>query len=125
MRYLIICLVVFCFVAPAQAQSSLPGWASSGNPSNDKLLTMPEYGQAAMLSKATGYSCVGKNPFYMGTEKQGANRDVSFWSITCSNSGKQFMIAIAPDTYGSTVVLQCTLMRGHPWTCYEKLPDLR
>lgn len=112
-------MLVLCLSLPVHAQQA----AASGNPSNDKLQTMPEYGQAAMLSKATGYSCIGVNPFYMGTEKQGTNKGVSFWSITCKNNGKQFLIAIAPDTYGSTVILQCNQLHGRPWVCYDKLKD--
>jgi hypothetical protein len=77
-----------------------------------------------MLSKATGYSCIGKNPFYMGTQKHGANRDVAFWSITCDRTDRKYLIAIAPDTYGSTMVMRCDQLRRHPeWVCYEKLKD--
>lgn len=82
---------------------------------------MSENGQAAMLSKATGYTCVGEKPYYMGTEKRPPNTNVSLWSITCSNNGKKFMIAIAPDPTGKTMVLQCNLLHGHPWECYQKI----
>jgi len=116
--------LMLCVSPAAYAQEKIPFWASSGNPSNDKLLGMPENGQAAMLSKATRYGCLGTNPFYMGTEIRGANKGVSFWSITCSNGGEKFMIAIAPDDTGSTKVISCSLLHGHPWECYKKLRDL-
>jgi hypothetical protein len=76
-----------------------------------------------MLSKATHYSCLGKNAYYMGTEKHGANKGVSFWSITCDNGGKKFMIAIKPDATGTTRVISCNLLHGKPWECYSKLKD--
>jgi hypothetical protein len=102
---------------------ALPLIASSGNPSNDKLLDMPEKGQAAMLSKATHYACLGKDPFYVGTETHGVNRGVSFWSITCENNGKKFMVIIAPDAIGSTKIFECNLLHNRPWQCYAKLKE--
>jgi hypothetical protein len=100
---------------------SWPSWAASGNASNDKLLTMPEKGQAAMLSKATGYGCIGQDPFYMGTEKRPPNNNVSLWSLSCSNTSRKYLIAIAPDETGSTVVIDCKLLTKRPWKCYKKI----
>lgn len=120
-RWIVFLLCVYTPLAVFAADpAGLAYLAQSGNPSNDKLLAMPEEGQAAMLSKATRYACIGTDPFYMGTEMHGSNKDVAFWSITCKNGGR-FMIAIAPDAIGSTKVFSCNLLHGHPWTCYEKL----
>jgi len=106
----------------SSSASSIPH--SSGNPSNDKLLGMPENGQAAMLSKATRYGCIGRDPYYMGTETRGVNKGVSFWSISCKGGG-EFLIAIAPDAIGSTKVITCNMLRREPWKCYEKIKDAR
>lgn len=107
--------------AQPHVMDSVPAWASSGNASNDKLLTMPEEGQAAMLSKATHYECLGQHPFYMGTWKRPPNENVSLWSITCSVTGQKYMVAISPDDVGSTKVLSCNLLHGHPWECYHAI----
>lgn len=126
MRFFIVFmgLVIGCgFSALAEEAPSSP--PSSGNPSNDKLLGLTESEQAAMLSKATHYNCLGKKPYYMGTQTQGSNKGVSFWSITCINSGDKFMIVIAPDEVGSTKLFSCRLLHGHPWDCYEKIKEQR
>ena len=111
------------------ALAAVPLVLASGNASNDKLLQMNETEQAAMLSKATNYQCLGKKPYYMGTEGKGANTGVSFWSITCDNGGKKFLIVIAPDASGSTRIFDCDhLQMRFPkenWECYSRLPDQR
>jgi len=122
-RYIpfILCL---CIASPAIAAGIFDIF-SSGNPSNDKLLKMTESQQAATLSKAIGPHCIAKDPYYMGTEVKTPNANVSFWSITCDQVNRKFMIAIAPDAIGHTRVIECTLLHGRPWTCYKKLNDLR
>jgi hypothetical protein len=116
-------LLIIAIATPAQAFLWFkPKEEFSGNPSNDKLLLMSEDGRAKALSRAMGNICTGIDPYYMGTEKHGVNTLVSFWSITCKeNSKAQFMIVIAPDSIGSTRVIQCNLLHGKPWTCYEQL----
>ena len=77
-----------------------------------------------MLSKATGYSCIGKDPFYVGTEKMGPTGMFPSGARTC-NGGKKYMIAISPDAIGSTKVFSCSLFHGHPLECYEKLAETK
>ena len=107
----------------APPQDAAPAGRSSGNISNDKLLTMPEHGRVAMLSKATHFNCIGKKPFFMGVEKHPNNLNVALWSLTCANGGQEYLIAIAPDAVGSTRVISCSLLRKEPWKCYEKLEE--
>jgi len=124
MRYLryIIPIFLLGFALPAMAGID---WFASGNPSNDKLLRMTtEKAQGEALARAIG-NCTPSKPFYMGTELHPPNRLVSFWSLTCDNLDKSFMIAIAPDETGSTKVISCNLLHGNPWKCYNKLRTLK
>ena len=113
--------VFFAISSNAVPLERIAPWEASANPSNDKLRAMPEKEQAQTLSKATHYNCQAKDPYYVGTEWRGANKGVSFWSITCEHDGKKMMIIIAPDAIGSTKVVSCNLLEKYPWHCYSKL----
>lgn len=116
-RFWILLSLSLCFYTDVWAIN----FFSSGNPSNDKLLAMSESDQSATLSKATQNNCKAKDPYYMGTEKKGVNKDVSFWSIACENTSKKYLIIVAPNAIGSTKVIECKLLTGMPWKCGEKL----
>jgi hypothetical protein len=99
------------------------GWsamaAGSGNRTNDRLLAQPQARQIEVLSKGVGHGCVGKSAFPMGVTATGKARGFAYWSLSCNN-GKNYVIQIAPNTKGTAVAADCSVLNGTGKECFKK-----
>jgi hypothetical protein len=106
-------------ILPQLARVSEPGF-STGNPTNDRLLASSAGQQATALGQVVGHSCAGGRAFYMGIGKPGVAEDKAFWSVECA-SGASWSVEIAPDSKGTTTVLECSMLRFvAKVNCFEK-----
>jgi hypothetical protein len=108
---------------PIASTATPPAHVGSGNVADDLLMALPKNQQAAMLGQAVGEGCNGTAAFRMGKGKPGNAKDSAFWSVRCSN-GKAYAVQIAPDSMGSTTVLECSLLKATVGTaCFKKFPN--
>lgn len=101
---------------------------NTGNPTNDKLLALPQSEQASVLGTIAGAGCVGNRAFYMGmfsgvqpgqTKKeqqlaailQMDHSHSAFWSVGCTN-GASYEVEISVDDAGSTKVVDCSVLKA-------------
>ena len=101
---------VCLFALPVQA-------AGSGNPTHDRLLTLPRGEQAKILAKNVGQGCVGVSAFPMGVTASGKARGLAYWSVRCKD-GRGFALQIAPDA--QTVVVDCRVLQANGKECFKK-----
>lgn len=102
----------------------LSGWsgaeaAGSGNPMNDRLLSLPQARQAQVLANSLRKSCVGVAAFPMGVTATGKGKGNAYWSVRCKN-GKSYAVQIAPDAKGTAVVEDCRVLQGTGTACFKK-----
>ena len=99
-----------------------PSWdaaaASSGNPTNDRLLAMPEAQQAQALGNILRRGCVGVAAFPMGVTASGRAKGDAYWSVRCKN-GKSYAVQIPPRGKGA-VVVECQVLQGTGRECFKK-----
>jgi hypothetical protein len=94
---------------------------STGNPSNDRLLTFSDSQQASALGDVVGDNCVGIRAFYMGMGKSGIADGKAFWSVQCA-SGASWAVEVDPDSKGTTTVLECSMLELiAKVNCFEKM----
>jgi len=101
-----------------------PGWsqaraAGSGNPTNDRLLALPEAQQAQTLSRGFRHGCIGVAAFPMGVTASGRAKGTAYWSVRCKN-GNSYVVQIAPDKKGTAVVADCKVLQGTGRECFKK-----
>ena len=92
--------------------------AGSGNPTNDRLLAMPEAQQAQVLGNSLRRGCVGLEAFPMGVTASGRARGDAYWSVRCKN-GKSYAVQIPPRGKGA-VVVDCQALQGTGRECFKK-----
>jgi hypothetical protein len=91
--------------------------AGSGNPTHDRLLTLPPAEQAKALAKGIGQGCVGSSAFPMGVTTTGKAKGLAYWSVRCKD-GRSFAVQIAPDA--QAVVVDCRLLQANGKECFRK-----
>ncbi len=92
--------------------------AGSGNPTNDRLLAMPEAQQAQALGKSLRRGCVGLEAFPMGVTASGRAKGDAYWSVRCKD-GKSYAVQIPPRGKGA-VVVDCQVLQGTGRECFKK-----
>ena len=92
--------------------------ASSGNPTNDRLLALPTDQQAKMLTKGIK-GCEGTSAFPMGVVSTTKFKSLAYWSVSCKD-GRSFALQIAPDAKGTTQVADCQALEGTGKECFKK-----
>jgi hypothetical protein len=91
--------------------------AGSGNPINDRLLSLPAAEQAQTIANNVGQGCVGAEAFPMGVTKTGKARGYAYWSVRCKD-GRSFAVQIAPNAEMSWV--DCQLLKQSGKECFKK-----
>jgi hypothetical protein len=91
--------------------------AGSGNPTHDRLLTLPPAEQAKMLAKGVGQGCVGTSAFPMGVTTTGKAKGLAYWSVRCKD-GRSFAVQIAPDA--QAVAVDCRALQASGKECFKK-----
>ena len=107
------------YVAASESQPSALAVDATGNPGHDQLLGLSEGGRnvglAALLQKS-GERC----PEVTQTMHLGMNKDrEAYWNVRC-NTAKSYMIAIAPNSTGSTTITDCDVLKVANVKCWEK-----
>jgi hypothetical protein len=91
--------------------------AGSGNPVNDRLLSLPPAAQATTIGKNVGEGCVGVSAFPMGVTGTGKAKGLAYWSVRCKD-GRSFAVQIAPNGQGA--VVDCRLLQANGKECFKK-----
>lgn len=81
--------------------------ATTGNPTQDRLVARGASDQALILGLVAGEGCLGESVFFMGMDKI-ANAN---WSVRCHN-GRSYQIEIRPDADGSTSTMDCRILKA-------------
>jgi hypothetical protein len=105
------------FAALAVAGSGTVQAAGSGNPTHDRLLSLPPGEQAKILANGIGQGCVGKSAFPMGVTATGKAKGLAYWSVRCKD-GRSFAVQIAPDA--EAVVVDCRVLQANGKECFKK-----
>jgi hypothetical protein len=109
--FLLLALIAFGSALTAMA-------AGSGNPTNDRLLALPQDQQAALLTKGIK-GCAGEAPFPMGVTTAGKAKGFAYWSVRCKD-GRSFAVQITPDVKGTTQAADCKALEGSGKECFKK-----
>jgi hypothetical protein len=91
--------------------------AGSGNPINDRLLSLPQAAQATTIGKNVGAGCVGVSAFPMGVATTDKWKGLAYWSVRCKD-GRSFAVQIAPD--GQLFVVDCRVLKANGKECFKK-----
>lgn len=91
--------------------------AGSGNPINDRLLSLPAAEQANTIANNVGQGCVGTLAFPMGVTSTGKAKGFAYWSVRCKD-GRSFAIQIAPNA--EIVVVDCRVLKANGKECFKK-----
>jgi hypothetical protein len=91
--------------------------AGSGNPTHDRLLSLPPREQAQIIGKNVGHDCVGMAAFPMGVVNTAKLKGLAYWSIRCKD-GRTFAIQIAPNA--ETFVIDCQTLKANGKECFKK-----
>ncbi len=113
-----IVLLAAAFVLTAVISTEVRA-AGSGNPTNDRLLALPEPEQAAALANSFRHGCVGVEAFPMGVTATGKAKGTAYWSVRCKNA-KSYIVQIAPNKKGTAVVADCKILQGTGRECFKK-----
>ena len=89
------------------------------NPTNDRLLALPQDQQARALSGSFRHGCIGVSAFFMGMTATGKAKGNAYWSVGCKN-GKSYAVQIAPNKKGTAVVVDCKALAGTGKECFKK-----
>jgi hypothetical protein len=112
-------LLLAAALAVAGADWDAAWAAGSGNPTNDRLLAVPETQRARALGSSLHKGCVGVASFPMGVTETGRARGTAYWSVRCKN-GRSYVVQIAPDAKGSAVAADCRVLQGTGRECFKK-----
>jgi hypothetical protein len=113
-RFMLLAAVITVGVGSTTAEA-----AGSGNPTNDRLLAMPEAQRAQALGASFRRGCVGVEAFPMGVTASGRARGTAYWSVRCQN-GKSYVVQIAPDKKGTAIAADCKVLQGTGRECFKK-----
>ena len=103
-------------IAGTPMRASSNKQVSTGNIAHDRLSILPASEQAIALGQAVGEGCIGSRAFYQGMGKD----RVADWSVLCKN-GQSYEVGIAPDSTGSTTVLECSVLKAVAhMDCFKK-----
>jgi len=91
--------------------------AGSGNPVNDRLLSLSPAEQAQTIAHNVGQGCVGMKAFPMGVTSTGKAKGFAYWSVQCKD-GRNFAIQIAPNA--EIVVIDCKFLKANGKECFKK-----
>jgi hypothetical protein len=108
-----VCLCAALIVMSSAAANA----ASTGNPVNDRLLSLPPVEQAQTIARNVGEGCVGVKAFPMGVTSTGKAKGFAYWSVQCKD-GRSFAIQIAPDAH--TSVTDCKTLQANGKECFKK-----
>jgi hypothetical protein len=100
------------FAGPAAAQA-----VGSGNPVNDRLLSLPPAEQAKTIGKNVGQGCVGTTAFPMGVVNSAKWKGIAYWSVRCKD-GRSYAIQIAPNA--QMFVVDCQTLKANGKECFKK-----
>jgi hypothetical protein len=103
---------VLIVVGPGTAEA-----AGSGNPTHDRLLSLPPSEQAQIIGHNVGHDCVGAAAFPMGVVHTAKLKGLAYWSIRCKD-GRTFAIQIAPNA--ETFVIDCQTLKANGKECFKK-----
>jgi hypothetical protein len=109
---------ILLLMAALVAGAGGAGAAGSGNPTNDRLLAMPEPQQAQALGNSFHRGCVGTAAFPMGVTASGHAKGTAYWSVRCKN-GKSYAVQIPPRGKAA-VVVECQALQGTGRECFKK-----
>ena len=112
MLLLALLLAALTAAGPAAAQKAV-----SGNPVNDRLLSMPPAQQAKTLAKNVGRGCVGTSAFPMGVITTDKWKSLAYWSVRCKD-GRSFALQIAPNA--EAFVIDCRVLQANGKDCFKK-----
>jgi hypothetical protein len=104
----------------AGLMAGISGWAQaagSGNPTQDRLLSLPPAAQADALARNVGRGCVGMSAFPMGLVNTDKWKSLAYWSVKCKN-GSSYAVQIAPNA--ETFVIDCRLLQANGRECFKK-----
>jgi hypothetical protein len=92
--------------------------AGSGNPVNDRLLSLSPAEQARTIAENVGQGCVGTSAFPMGVVSTNKWKALAYWSVRCQD-GRSFAIQIAPNAH--IEVIDCQTLQANGKECFKKL----
>jgi serine protease Do len=92
--------------------------AGSGNPINDRLLSLSPAERATTLAQNVGQGCVGTAAFPMGVVSTDKWKSLAYWSVRCKD-GRSFAIQIAPDAH--TSVIDCKTLQANGKECFASI----
>lgn len=103
---------------------------ASQNEANDRLLSSSEKVRALALGMAVGNDCQGTRAFYMGISHADhtignvnlQDKNMAYWSVACAN-GNSYEVQIAPDSAGSSRMMECSLAAVVATGCFRKIPQ--
>jgi hypothetical protein len=93
--------------------------ASTGNPSTDRLLAMPEQQRIEVLARSIRRDCTGTRAFLMGVTRTGRARGTAYWSVACTN-GRSYVIQMDADKKGTSFVADCRVLAGTGRECFQQ-----
>jgi hypothetical protein len=96
-------------------QHILPAPCGTENAGHDQLMALPDRTRLLSLATIVKKNCVGTRAFFMGM----ASNHNAYWSVACAN-GKSYVVEIAPDEKGSTLVLNCATLSREKINCFER-----
>ena len=105
-------LITLTVAGPGMAEA-----AGSGNPTHDRLLSLPPAERTKTLANAIGQGCDGVSAFAMGLTKTGKAKGLAYWSVHCKD-GRSFAVQIAPDA--QAVVVDCRVLQANGKECFKK-----
>jgi hypothetical protein len=113
-----IMLLVVAVLAAGSGAAGLQA-AGSGNPRNDRLLTLRPDQQAQFLGNGLHRGCVGVSAFPMGVTATGAAKGTAYWSVACKN-GKSYAVEIPRSTKAPLPWVDCQQLQGTGRECFKK-----
>jgi hypothetical protein len=116
MRGRIVLFLTAALLSAGASQAAIA--AGSGNPTNDRLLAMPEAQQAQALGNSLRRGCIGVAAFPMGVTVTGRAKGNAYWSVRCKD-GKSYAVQIPPRGKGA-VVVDCQILQGTGRECFKK-----
>jgi hypothetical protein len=101
------------------AVGTVAGAAGSGNPTNDRLLALPQAQVAQALGNSFRRGCIGVEAFPMGVTTSGRARGYAYWSVRCKN-GRSYVVQIPPNAKIPPIVEDCAVLKGTGRECFKK-----
>ena len=122
----------------ASASPTEPQVFNTGNPQNDKLLTLSPRNQATILGQLVPDGCIGTQAFYQGMLKRTGHETTkeaqlenalndqigaAFWDVACTN-GSSYIVEIPVDPNANSTVLSCAVAAAVGGNhCFVRFPN--